>query len=171
MTAPLGNDDMPDEAPRRKWQDELDDLLKDADLPPAPGPDDVDPLTPSDAELRSAFELERRQSIVLAAWQQQMDFNFWYLRHYAITIASATARDSEVALRGLQAAANIREFIEEEIENTEPCSNDHCKHHHDVNDMTLIAKYRTVLEHVAVLNARIRALNPAAAAAFDAEDD
>lgn len=169
MTAPLGNDDMPDEAPRRKWQEELDDLLKDADLPP--GPEDVDPLRPSEAELRSAFELEQREAIILAAWKQQMDFNLWYVRYYAITTASRTARDSEVALRGLQAAANIREFIEEEIENAEPCSNDHCKHHHDVNDTTLIARYRTVLEHVAVLNARIRALNPAAAAAFDAEDD
>ena len=169
MTAPLGNDDKPDDAPRRKWQDELDDLLKDADLPP--GPENIDPHRPSDAELRSAFELERREAIVLDAWKQQMLFNFWYLRQYAINIASTTARDSEVALRGLQAAGNIREFLAEEIENAEPCSNDHCKYHHDVTDMSLIAKYRTVLEHVAVLETRIRALNPAAAAVFDAEDD
>ena len=151
MTAPLGNDDKPDGAPRRKWQDELNDLLKDADLPP--GPEDADPLNPSDADLRSAFELEQREALVLDAWKQRMGFDLWCLRHFAITIASETASEAETAIRGLHAA-----------------DNDHCKHGHDADNTALIAKYRTVLEHVAVLETRIRALNPAAAAAFDSQN-
>lgn len=168
MTAPLGNDDKPDGPPRRNWQDELNDLLKDADLPP--GPEDADPLNPSDADLRSAFELEQREALVLDAWKQRMGFDLWCLRHFAITIASETASEAETAIRGLHAADNVRRFVEHEIEDASPCDNDHCKHGHDADNTALIAKYRTVLEHVAVLEARIRALNPAAATVFDSQN-
>lgn len=168
MTAPLGNDDKPDAAPRRKWQDELNDLLKNADLPPRPG--EPDPLCPSDAELRSAFELEQREALVLDAWKQRMGFDLWCLRHFAITIAPETASEAETALRGLHAADNIRRFVEHEIEDASPCDNDHCKHHHDGSSTRQVDAYRAVLDHVAVLETRIRSLNPEAAAVFDSQN-
>ena len=167
MTAPLNEDRSRGDAPRQNWREELNDLLEHAELPPPP--ENADPLRPSDAELRAAFEVEQREAFVVEEWKQRMGFDFWCLRQFAITAAAETAEERHTAIRGLQAAGNIRRFAEEEIEDANPCNDEHCKHGHDEDSKTRVAKYRAVIENVAILETRIRSLNPEAAADFDAQ--
>lgn len=157
-------DDRAEEGESASWKQQVGDILEGADLPePAP----ANGLSPSDAELRAAYEVERRERFLLEEWRQMMGFDLWCLRQFAIGEAEETARDQHTAFRGLEAAGNIRRFAEHRLEEETPCDSDDCKHGHDDDSKEKAAKYRAVLENVAVLEARIRSLNPQAAADFD----
>lgn len=158
-------DDRAEEGESTGWQQQVGDILEGADLP-APA-DPGDPLAPSDGELRAAYEVERRERFLLDEWRQMMGFDIWCLRQFAVGEAEETARDRHTAFRGLEAAGNIRRFAEHRLEEETPCDNDDCKHGHDEESKEKAAKYRAVLDNIAVLEARIRNLNPQAAADFD----
>ena len=158
-------DDRAEEGESTGWQQQVGDILEGADLP-APA-DPGDPLAPSDGELRAAYEVERRERFLLDEWRQMMGFDIWCLRQFAVGEAEETARDRHTAFRGLEAAGNIRRFAEHRLEEETPCDNEDCKHGHDEESKEKAAKYRAVLDNIAVLEARIRNLNPQAAADFD----
>lgn len=152
---------------KRGWQDEVGDLLENADLPAPPADDD--PFTPGDADLRAAYDLERRDRFILEALRSRMDYDLWLLRRSAIADAAETAEKPHAAFRALDAAARIRAFAEEEMEEASPCEDEHCHHGRDEESIEKVAKYREVLGNLAILEGRIRRLNPAAAADFDRE--
>ena len=151
--------------PQRDWQDEVGDLLENADLPAPPADDD--PFTPSDDDLRAAHDLERSTRFILDALRSRMDHDFWLLRRLAFPDAEETAEEPNAAYSALGAAGRIRTFAEEELEEAGPCEAGCCGH--DEESIKKVAKYRGVLGNLAILEERIRRLNPAAAADFDRE--
>ena len=161
MTAPRQDDERPDDAQRRGWQDQVEDLLKDADLPPAPL------AGPTDAELRAAYEVEQRETLIGDALMRRMAFDFWCLRQFSVANSAETAKDEPAALRGLEAARNIKAFAREELEDLRESADDADDEDEARAQRELMAEYQTVIDNVAALEARIRSLNPAAAAKFD----
>ena len=164
MTVP-DNDGISGGEPKRDWQDEVGDLLENADLPAPPADDD--PFTPGDADLRAAYDLERSARFILEALRSRMDYDLWLLRRSAFPDAEETAEEPRAAFRALEAAGRIRAFAEEEMEEASPCEGGCCGH--DEESIRKVAKYRGVLGNLAILEGRIRSLNPAAAADFDRE--
>lgn len=161
------NDRIAGGEPRRDWQDEVGDLLEKADLPAPPADDD--PFTPGDADLRAAYDLERSDRFILEALRSRMDYDLWLLRRSAIADAEETAEEPRAAFRALDAAGRIRAFAEEELEEASPCEDECCDHGRDEESIARVAKYREVIGNLAILEGRIRRLNPAAAAEFDRE--
>lgn len=159
-------DDRAEEGQSTGWKQQVGDILEGVDLPAPANADD--PFMPNDAELRAAYQIERRERFLLDEWRQMMGFDLWCLRQFAIGEAEETAKDLHTAFRGLEAAGNVRRFAEHRLEEESPCDSEECKHGHDDESKEKAAKYRAVLESVAALEARIRSLNPQAAADFDA---
>ena len=157
---PVPNNDEPGGEPGRDWQDEIGDLLERADLPEPPASSAS--FTPDDAELRAAYELELHREFLLDAWRERLDFDLWCLRRYATSGAEKTAAKTSFALRGLYAARRVRRFALEEI--------DKAAIEEEEEGAKIIAKCREVLGNVDVLEAKIRRLNPEAAAEFDREN-
>ena len=157
----MPDNDEPGGGSGRDWQDEIGDLLEKADLPEPPA--SGDPFIPDDADLRAAYGIELRREFLLDAWRERLDFDLWCLRRYATSGAEKTAAKPSFALRGLSAARRVRRFAREEIEKA-GIEEDEEKR------AELIAKHREVLGNVDVLEAKIRRLNPGAAAEFDREN-
>lgn len=152
------------------WQQEIADLIENADLPADPGlPTGDQSGEPGYPELLGVYMLERHEEMLKDSISQHIEFDIWNLKRCALLEYDEAARDFRIVWDALRSLGSLRHFFRHEQATARLHAEDHGDPERIESARITGESYDCLLHHLDDIEARVRRLNPDAATAFDAQ--
>ena len=163
-------DQPPDDQAAPGWQQEIADLIENADLPPAPSlPAGDHSGEPGYPELLGIYMLERNEEAMKDSITRHIEFDIWNLKRCALLEYEEAAHDFLIIWDALRSLGSLRHFFRHE----QTTARLHAETHGDPERIegarATNESYDCLLQHLNDIEARVRSLNPDAATAFDSQ--
>lgn len=163
-------DQPPDDQAAPGWQQEIADLIENADLPAAPALQTGDQAgEPGYPELLGIYMLERNEEALKDSITQHIEFDIWNLKRCALLEYEQAVCDFHIIWDALRSLGSLRHFFRHEQASAR-------LHAETAGDPERIEgaratneSYDCLLQHLDDIEARVRRLNPEAATAFDSQ--